>query len=227
MAAKVFAITELLEHILLDLSSLKDLLFAQRIRKQFKATFDGSIKIQQALFFAPLATTDNTHEPRTNPFLWSTTWTRMSSEHTWKLRKILKGSTNHCVFMTINPNTLPPWASAWRMLLAQSPQHWDVATPFIYARYSAANAALNRGSFSELGIKGDGSRTKSPVLDYSGKTLGTYHYRVSQGRFTDVEGIVWYEDCPGGQILSMWIGRWDQVWWEPRKVEDEPAKAVV
>ncbi|KAK4618101.1 hypothetical protein CLAFUW4_11934 [Fulvia fulva] len=41
---------ELLDNILLRLP-MKRLLFSQRVNKQFKATIDGSIKLQQALFF--------------------------------------------------------------------------------------------------------------------------------------------------------------------------------
>lgn len=52
MVAKLYAVTELLEDILLHLP-LKDLLLSQRVNKHFKATIDGSLKLQRALFFSP------------------------------------------------------------------------------------------------------------------------------------------------------------------------------
>ena len=52
-SAQVFDTTELLEMILYKLP-IRDLLFAQRIAKQWKAVIDNSVKLQQALFFRPV-----------------------------------------------------------------------------------------------------------------------------------------------------------------------------
>lgn len=52
MADKVFGITELLENILMRLPT-KDLLFAQKVCKQWQHVIASSTPIQKALFFAP------------------------------------------------------------------------------------------------------------------------------------------------------------------------------
>lgn len=52
MAAKVFAIPELLERILIELP-IRDLLLSQRVGRHFKATIEGSTKLLQALFLLP------------------------------------------------------------------------------------------------------------------------------------------------------------------------------
>ena len=52
-ASQVFATTELLEGILLDLP-MKDLLFVQGECTGWKAVIDASPKLQQALFFPPV-----------------------------------------------------------------------------------------------------------------------------------------------------------------------------
>lgn len=52
-ASKVFNIPELLEAVLLDLSC-KDVLITQRVSKLWKATIDGSAKLQKALCFVPV-----------------------------------------------------------------------------------------------------------------------------------------------------------------------------
>jgi hypothetical protein len=51
-AQQVFDITELLEAILLELP-IKDLLFAQKICRRFKAVIEDSTSLQKALFFQP------------------------------------------------------------------------------------------------------------------------------------------------------------------------------
>lgn len=51
-AAKVFAVPELLEAILLLLTP-RDLLLAQRVNKTFRASIKASVLIQQKLFFKP------------------------------------------------------------------------------------------------------------------------------------------------------------------------------
>lgn len=61
MAAKSFTTTELVEQMLLQLP-MKDLLLAQRVDKIFKATIDGSLKLQQALFFT-LPPQPRQHQP--------------------------------------------------------------------------------------------------------------------------------------------------------------------
>lgn len=57
MASKVVAVTELLESILVELP-MKDLLFAQKICKHWKAVIDTSDKLQKALFLKPGTATD-------------------------------------------------------------------------------------------------------------------------------------------------------------------------
>ncbi|KAI7234311.1 hypothetical protein KC330_g4906 [Hortaea werneckii] len=64
---QVWDISELLEHILLQLP-MRDLLLAQRVSRRFKAVIDSSDKIQQALFFKP-AVLPSTNVPRINPLL--------------------------------------------------------------------------------------------------------------------------------------------------------------
>lgn len=70
-AAKIFAIPELLESILLELhgKDLKTVLLAQHINKTFRDTIKSSIKIQRALFLKPDPTRDPQAKPRINPFL--------------------------------------------------------------------------------------------------------------------------------------------------------------
>ena len=51
--AQVFKTAELLEMILYKLP-VKDLLFAQRVARQWKAVTDNSVKLQQGLFFTPI-----------------------------------------------------------------------------------------------------------------------------------------------------------------------------
>ncbi|KAK5726349.1 hypothetical protein LTR17_012780 [Elasticomyces elasticus] len=50
-ARQVLLLPELLEHILLDLTSMRDLLFAQKVCKAWKAVIDTSPGIQKALYF--------------------------------------------------------------------------------------------------------------------------------------------------------------------------------
>ncbi|KAK4961480.1 hypothetical protein LTR10_001970 [Elasticomyces elasticus] len=49
-ANQVLLLPELLEHILLDLTSMRDLLFAQKVCRTWKATIDTSPGIQKALY---------------------------------------------------------------------------------------------------------------------------------------------------------------------------------
>lgn len=82
-AKKVLAITELLEHILLDVgeTNLDTLLLSQRVNKHFFNTIKDSVKLQRLLFFQmnptkkrkTSAITSDLHEkppkPRLNPFV--------------------------------------------------------------------------------------------------------------------------------------------------------------
>jgi hypothetical protein len=52
MASSIFGVPELMEAILLELP-MKDVLLSRRVNKQFKATIEGSVELQQALFFVP------------------------------------------------------------------------------------------------------------------------------------------------------------------------------
>lgn len=76
MAAAVFSVPELLEDILSRLP-MTELLLSQRVSKQFKATIEGSVKLQRALFFtptlAPIAKrTSQTVDIKLNPLLTHT-----------------------------------------------------------------------------------------------------------------------------------------------------------
>lgn len=64
---RALAIPELLEQVLLNLP-VKDILLAQRVNRGFKATIDGSKKLQQALFFSPEPASVS---PTLNPLLSS------------------------------------------------------------------------------------------------------------------------------------------------------------
>lgn len=69
-AAKVFAIPELLEAILLELPT-RDLLLAQAVNVGFRDTIKSSIEIRRALFYeqTPASTSDAQAKPRINPLI--------------------------------------------------------------------------------------------------------------------------------------------------------------
>jgi hypothetical protein len=69
MAAQVFAIPELFEAILLELL-LTTLVLSQRTSQVFIDTIRDSVKLQQALFFAPIPNTSANLPGRSNPLLF-------------------------------------------------------------------------------------------------------------------------------------------------------------
>ena len=89
-SAQVFDTTELLEMILYKLP-VKDLLFAQRVAKQWKAAIDNSVKLQQALFFRPVPVGPS-------PFVKVPNFATID-EHK-KFRKQMRGQRGNCM---LNP----------------------------------------------------------------------------------------------------------------------------
>lgn len=115
MAAKVFDVVEMLEHVLLDLPML-DLLLAQRVNKQFKSTIEGSMKIQQALFFTPVSDSGDPSwaEVTLNPLLCFT--------YPIEKRCAAYGEPQALFVLTVRPQALHRQSSAWRMLRIQPPK---------------------------------------------------------------------------------------------------------
>lgn len=207
MAAKVFGVTELLEKILLELP-MTDLLLIQRVSRQFKSTIDGSITIQQALFFKPLPSKADKldwadPEARSNPLL-------CGPFLTGPFGKIV--GCDEAFWLKQDLRKLRPESSAWNMLLTQPPTRSKLVTDREYDFQDDKMVSHRWGNVygSYLGS------TNFPTLEYKGESLGEYF---------DQSGDQTYRHGPQStvgvlrrlgrdrEVLSIGIGVWHHVAW--------------
>lgn len=206
MASKVFSIPEILEHILLDLDSTKDLLLAQRASKEFKATMAGSPRIQQALFFKPLSQSSSNKRVRINPLLCIRNW---QDPWTIRLDKVMGRNIEHLT-LVVEPDLFPPHASAWRMLLAQTPEHCKPVTVKMtsYHQLRKVYKFLGLPLAGKRHINPDKTHVRYPALDYGGESLGVFWARASSTAIgvVNVELGQWDEES-----IRVWIGSREDV----------------
>jgi hypothetical protein len=117
MAAKVVDVPELLEMILLQLP-MQYLLLAQRTLRSFKATIEGSTKLQQALWFVATPAGERIGPSKPNPLIFQ-------HERDWKRKNPGLGPSHkkrvgfHLSTSLANLAKTQPASSAFRMLIAQ------------------------------------------------------------------------------------------------------------
>ncbi|KAK5698009.1 hypothetical protein LTR97_006969 [Elasticomyces elasticus] len=175
MTAKVLALPELLENILLRLH-VKDLLFAQRVCKTWKQVIEGSPSIQRSLFFLPGTIGDV--DPHS--FRWLGSYIRykpFSGAPYDVARNPLFGTNEQsssswcprsCGPSIISPELLhaEPYASCHRMYLTQPPtlmethirdvwppneeEFWGEWTPENPGLFYVGLLVSNGGTFGEL-----------------------------------------------------------------------------
>lgn len=144
-SARALGTTELLEAILFNLNT-KQLLFAQKVSKHWKALIEGSTRLQQALFFRALP--GNLHTKKeayskyatilANPLLANLQWAMTS----WESLSVALPVQ----FSRFNPQTTPARIrkeASWRKMLATQPAVEGVYRSMVRTRRQSSRCAVH------------------------------------------------------------------------------------
>jgi len=77
--------------------------------------------------------------------------------------------------LAFDPKRLNPDSSAWRVIIVQSPKHWEVISDKIFRRLPSTDyRTFMLQDHGRSSINRNSTRVKSPALDYNGEALGLY-----------------------------------------------------